>query len=667
MVKGLRWIIFGVPVFLVLLTLWSAKQAKNSRLARHENFVIASSAQDLVTLNPFQAVSEVDIELKKLLHDSLIRSDRKGGLQPGLFEKWEWNQTSSLWFANEQIAKTAETKIRAMTPEQWQQCSLLELEVQDSQLSLEFSQAGSVGPNLLLQQIVDLGPLPVEQWRVELASDSKHHHEFFLQNALEKAQIKRARILSEQEYILEVSGETVRLMEELQLYFQNHPQLKARISVLSRQAMMHQLEFQALLREDAKFQNGDAVTLEDVESTLRFVYSKPWLSERMEAWRLVDSIQAISAKHLKIRFHEIYGPSIQIFVDLPILQKKWIDQYGAAINSGINVFRQHPPSGTGKAYIEQVRERSISVALTDEKIQWPKRLLLLFGQTARAIRTGYEMDEIDAFWPLSVSIEHIAKEEEVKLSRQTSLNRLMLLWNTRKAPLDRVDVRHALGLALNREVLIQEMLDGQGGIHDGIFYPSSWLSSNPESEKFNLEEARKKLYALGWVRNEEGFLVRNQEALTFHLLTVEGNAERRKLANLLTEQWKELGVKVIVEELPLNEIFGNRLHQRNFDAALIGLNFETQWDQFALWHSSQSVRGLNFTGLISPEVDSKLISLRQEFDPKTIQSLTRDLERELIRNHPFLTIFCAESTLAVRKRSKGNINENSNRLMGGNQ
>jgi peptide/nickel transport system substrate-binding protein len=124
-----------------------------------------------------------------------------------------------------------------------------------------------------------------------------------------------------------------------------------------------------------------------------------------------------------------------------------------------------------------------------------------------------------------------------------------------------------------------------------------------------------------------------------------------KIAQRLLESWKNLGIELTITSVPQDELVNRRLLQHQFDAAMLGLDFETTWDQLPYWHSSQAGGGLNFTGVADPTLDGLLEELRAEFDPDRVPLLAHDLENRIVSLHPFLSLFSVNDPMALRKEA----------------
>lgn len=640
-----RWIIFGLPALLALLTAWSVWEAVASRDSVTQEIVVASDEGVAPGLNPFLPRNKVDHAVAELVHEPLLKIGDDGHLQGALAERWQWSHLVSYWFANAGYAAKAVEKLKALSPEQWERWQLKSVEAVDTELRLELNGVNTTTGAAVWQQVTEFGPLPIETIRVELQSGSaKQHHEFFMQEAVERAQVKSVRFDSPASYELRVSGEAVKFFEEINRYYQNHPALGAKLRVVKRVPMLDRPVLELVLREGAIFHDGTPVTAADVEATARLVLSQGWPVDGAEALGLTDSWDSRAARHVRVAFHEIYGPAIMAFVGLPILPKRWVDAFSERVAAGESPFVDQPPVGAGLFRLDGDSRRSLFLSRKDGG----PRVQFVLDQSPAAIRAGFAMQRVDIFWPGPRSLTLLDAEPGVTLRRSKAQNRLVVLWNCRQGPLADARVREALGSALNRNGLIKELLHGEGKVVEGLFDPALWFAAPRPAQPFDLTRARQLLYEAGWARDADGMLSKDGRPLRFELLTVVGNLDRINVASRLQQEWRASGVEVVIKAVPWEEMVDQLLPGRQFDAALLGLNFERTWDQIEFWHSSRSRRGLNFAGVADSGLDNLLTALRNELDPAKVRQLAQEMEDRLLGLHPFLPLFAGGDVVALR-------------------
>ncbi len=463
-----RWTIYGIPMALTALTIWSARQAAESRAGRAGEMIIASN-EGAPSLNPLMPAGAVDREITGLTHDTLLRIDARGRLAPSLIDLWGWTQTSRAWFANDDYAKQAASKLGALPEEERRQLGIAAIQTLGNELHLTMAHPGTQVEPRLMQIIATCGPFPVEFIRVEMNDDARVYHEFFMKNAVEGGQVKSVWFDGAHACELAVSGETMKFAEELNLFYKNHAALQAQIRPLGKAAMLHEPVLELTLRKDARFSDGSEVRSEDVSATAKLVLDQPWPVPGRDALRLALQWEVVDPHTLRATFKPSSGSSIMAFTDLPVLPATWIMKNLEALKSGANPFATDPPPTSGPARIENISAHSIT-------LKGDRRARFIMNLVPETVRMGFAMGEVDAFWPSWRSASDMTRDGAVSLWSATPRNRLLVLWNCRKPPLDDPRTRQALGLAVDREALIRELLHGEAVVTEGIFQPGLWFA-----------------------------------------------------------------------------------------------------------------------------------------------------------------------------------------------
>lgn len=644
-----RWIIYALPLALALLTLWSALQARASRaLKGRAEIVVASSDALRPSLNPYLPTGEAGREMHALLHEPLLRMDAQGRITSGLVQSWSWSQTVSFWFAQEKFAQQAAEALRKADAVQGSRLRLGVVDALGNELRLIFAEPDPQAGSRVMETIASFGPLPVETVRVELQEPAESHHTFFMQSAVERDQVKDAWFDGANSYEVKVSGEALRLFEELSNYYQNRPALGAKVRLVGKQPYLARPILELQMREGAVFHDGTPVTSGDVARTLRLIAEQPWPVAGRDAFRRIHTMDSTQPSALRLGFRETYGPFPMALVDLPVLPAGWIRKHGREVEKE-QPFEEDPPPGTGPYKLAGKGSGSIQLTRSQPAPEDSRsRLQFVFGRTPGNIRTGFAMNAVDVFWPVSPGAATLEGDSQLRILPTPPRNRLLVLWNCRRAPLDQKEVRQALGEIIDREALLKELLPGGGSIHEGMYRPDLWYSAERSVRPADPHHATQTLASLGWSLDLHNRLVKGGKAFRMELMTVAGNAERMALARRLAHAWGEYGIEVVITAVSWDEMLRERLPQHRFDAVLLGLDYEVTWDQTPFWHSSQAAHGLNYAGIADGPLDGLLEALCLETNLELVPSLAKRVEDRLLALHPFLPLFSGANVMAVR-------------------
>ncbi len=391
------------------------------------------------------------------------------------------------------------------------------------------------------------------------------------------------------------------------------------------------------------------MTAADVSGTHAYVMSQPWPVPNIDVLRDVQAVEAIGSNKVRVLYRRASGAALCGWIGLPILPSAWLKAHPS--DPGGHVFTESSPPGAGLYTITHRDLASLALAPADSSkvAAQAQRFTFASGASPFQTRLGFATGVADLFWPQDDEISSLLKGRGLAVRAMPPRSRLLVLWNTKSPVLSDVRMREALALGTDRKALVDGLLHGRGRIHDGLFLPGLWFAQTFPPPVFDPDAARDRIADAGWIKDVEGIAKRPGQQLAFELLCTAANPLRQKLAEMLADQWRKLGAQVTVTPLPWSELIDRRLARRQFDAAIIGLDFETTWDQFPFWHSSQAApgSGLNFAGIADRQIDLLLQGLREEFDPGRVPAKTRELEDKLLALHPMLPLFTDMTQVAV--------------------
>lgn len=645
-----RALIYGIPTVAASLTWWAARETESSFKNRPQELV-AMLPQAAPSLHPFLPATEVDRQIIDLVHEPLIRIGPDGHLLPALAERWTWSQTVTCWFVKDEIAAKAAEKLKALDADLWIAWSLEQVEAHGSEVVMRFSKMPIDGPRDAVKQLAEFSPLPVDIIRLEAAEELRSYHEHFMEHAVERGQVRRTSWEGPNACELVVCGDTQKFLEEATNYYQSKPTLAVRIEPVSSLPVLGEPVLEFRMRSQTHWHDGTPVTADDVRSTVEYVMSQPWPVLNRDAFRQIQSIETPSPDTLRVVYRQRYGPAICAWVNFPILPAAWLRDHPA--DAAGAVFASATPPGAGEFKVAARNNSQLILRATGEGAVQPrlKQLEFLHGASPFKTQVGFATGMVDLFWPENEAVPELLRDRDLAVRSLPPHSRLQVLWNLRSPVLADPRVRQALALATDRQALVDELLQGRGRVYDGLFAPGLWFS-NPATRipKCDVDQAKKLLQEAGWLHDVNGIARKPGAELAFELLTTAGNPQREQLATLLAAQWKKAGFQVKVSAIPWNELVDQRLGAHQFDGAILGMDFETSWDQLPFWHSSQIGQGgLNFCGLEDRQVDLLLEALRVEYDPDQVPVRAHQLENLIMAQHPVLPLFTDLQQVALRR------------------
>lgn len=229
---------------------------------------------------------------------------------------------------------------------------------------------------------------------------------------------------------------------------------------------------------------------------------------------------------------------------------------------------------------------------------------------------AYENKEIAALVGLNSVPASIAKDASSHVYNISLTAGVYVFFKTTNPVLSDVKVRQALVAAADRGAIIRQLSYPSAAVDEPLLHGQLGYDSVYAQATGNVASAKALLDAAGWTMGTNGIRTKNGQPLTF-ILTVPSNAEYTMVANMLTNEWRAVGVDAQLSALPATD-FQGVLSSHAYDAVLYGISIGVDPDVFVYWDSSQadvrSTNRLNFSEYKSTTVDLALEAGRTRLD-----------------------------------------------------
>lgn len=215
-----------------------------------------------------------------------------------------------------------------------------------------------------------------------------------------------------------------------------------------------------------------------------------------------------------------------------------------------------------------------------------------------------------------------------------------------------VNVRRALPFAIDRQLIVDRVLNGLGSVAQGAQSPISW-AYDPDSLEttydYDPENAANLLDEAGWLVGNDGIREKDGEKLAFTVIADAANKIDEGIAMAIQEFLAEIGVSATPEFQPSEALWGN-LMGHTFHATIISLTFPPDPDQSLIWDSAGINGGYNVFAYDSEEADQLLqagLATPQIEERKKIYAELDDL---LLRDMPAFVMFYSKGVTGVSNR-----------------
>ncbi len=403
------------------------------------------------------------------------------------------------------------------------------------------------------------------------------------------------------------------------------------------------LEYTVTLKDNIYFHDGEPVTANDVIFTVKSARDGMIKSPKRINWE-GTTVEKIDDKQIKFILKQPYAPFIENLTLGILPEHIWIgldvDQFSASLFNT-------EPIGSGPYKVTKVKRNSgglpVSYQLSPFKKYalgepYIKNIILKFytnlENAIKAYKSG-DIDSISSIPPQKIS-EILGKNAQVIKS---SLPRVFgVFFNQSQAPvLINKEVRTALNIALDKERIVREVLNGYGTAIDGplpvnyIKSEKATTSPNVAEENSRIDSAISLLTKNGWVLNAEtGTMEKKTKTskteLSFSIST--GDApELKQTALIIQDEWRKIGAKVDIKIFETSDLNQNIIRPRKYDALLFGEIIGRDFDLYPFWHSSQrNDPGLNIAMYVNIKADKLLEDMRATTDKKLQEEKYRSFE-----------------------------------------
>lgn len=232
-------------------------------------------------------------------------------------------------------------------------------------------------------------------------------------------------------------------------------------------------------------------------------------------------------------------------------------------------------------------------------------------------------------------------------------------WNESNNLFEDARVRLALSHAVNREAIIRD-------VYAGFAVPvqSPILRRRPEHDStlpiigFDLEKARALLHEAGWRDSDgDGILDKtingDQVDFRFELMVNTGNQRRARMATIIAEDLKSIGIDATVRSIDW-ALFLGRTRDGDYDAFIGGWAMDvSEGDMYEIWHSKSAEHGgSNHIRFRNARVDKLIEMIRREFDFKKRWQYYREIQQIIHKEQPYTFLVTERMTGAISRHVK---------------
>lgn len=416
----------------------------------------------------------------------------------------------------------------------------------------------------------------------------------------------------------------------------------------------------------ARWHDGQPVTTEDVVFTVEILKNGgAFVPKDLQAlWKDVV-VKPLSDTQLQFLLPEPFAP-FQDYLDFGVLPKHIFN--GQSIEQIARSEANLKPVGSGPYKVDRIVSGSNGIAGVNlsifkdyfKKKPFVEQIVFSYYADSASAWKAYQDGEVQGLAQVTSDLlKPVLASPTLALYSGRLPQMAMVLFNHKDPQavfLKEPAVRKALMFGLNRPLMINRILNGQGILARGPILPENWAYyADTEAFAFSTMNAANALKDAGYVPSGDKDSVRKKGdvVLAFEMLYPD-RAPYAALAEQIAKDWQAVGVKVTLNALPFDQLF-DRLDQRSYQAALITLNLSDAYDPdpYPFWDQAQMTGGQNYTQWDNRIASEFLEQARMTVDLAERIRLYRNFQVLFAQELPALPLYYPVYSYAVDRQLQG--------------
>ncbi|MFB0546699.1 MAG: ABC transporter substrate-binding protein [Anaerolineae bacterium] len=419
------------------------------------------------------------------------------------------------------------------------------------------------------------------------------------------------------------------------------------------------------LRSDVLWHDGKTLTAEDVAFTFEAVLSPTVASPLAPALTAVQDFAALNKDTFVVRLSEAGCPILYDLGRVGILPRHLL----ADQDIPTSPFNTRSPVGSGPfMFKERSPGEHITLAKNPRYYRGAPRLdAWTFKVVAdeEELLAGLKAGELDVAYLRPEDLSEVEALGRFEIYRYPVVGRdadatpyYFIAYNNDHPILGDRWVRRALSYALDRQRLIDVILDGQGEPLAVGLPPGHWAHpKNLAPYPFDPQVARRILAQTGWTDSDgDGILDKDGQPFRLGIIVNAENEVRQTIAVLAQGYYHAIGVAAEVRSVEWST-FLVWIFLHEFDVAIFSWPLKLDPDQTLLWRSDENAlyAGFNFVSYRNSWVDFLLKAGRfsPDCDREARTTIYHWLQQELAYDQPYDFLFTPYELLAVNRRITG--------------
>ncbi|MDO8697064.1 MAG: ABC transporter substrate-binding protein [Pseudomonas sp.] len=279
------------------------------------------------------------------------------------------------------------------------------------------------------------------------------------------------------------------------------------------------------------------------------------------------------------------------------------------------------PIGTGP-FVFKRYQKDAQIRFTGNKDYWEPadvkidNLIFAINTDASVRMQKLKAGECQiTLFPRPADLASLKKDPNLAMPEQAGFNLGYIAYNVKHPPFDKLEVRQALDMAVNKQAIINAVYEGAGQLAVNGMPPTQWSYDDTiKDPAFNPEKAKELLKAAG---------VKEGSEITLWAMPVQRpyNPNAKLMAEMLQNDWAKIGIKANIVTYEWGE-YMKRAKAGEHDAMLIGWSGDNgdpdNW--LGTLYGCDALEGNNFSKWCNADYDKLVKAAKATADqPKRVE------------------------------------------------
>ncbi len=398
------------------------------------------------------------------------------------------------------------------------------------------------------------------------------------------------------------------------------------------------------LRSGVEFHDGTPFNAEAVKACLDRVLNKETGSPRRSVLAPISEVAVVDTNTVNITTEVPCGSLLQRLAHpvAAMISPAAIAKYGKDLGThpcGTGAFR-FVEWETGERLVLERNEKYFDGAPKVSRLTFQivpedatRALLLQAGQADIALRL-----------PVS-ELERLKNEPDISVIQTDTVMTMYVALNNSRGVLKDVRVRQALNYAVDKQLIVRDILGGLATVADAPISPYTWGYAPCKVYERDVQKAKDLLKEAG-----------HPDGVELVLWTPVGRyLMDTQVSENLQAQWAEAGIKVTIRQWEFQALM-SEVKKGQFDMVLLGWSPSTgDADQglYPVFHSTQFPPRSNRAFYSNAKVDELLVKAQSETDADKRKALYKEAEQIITDEAAWTFLYYPKQAAVFRKNISG--------------